>query len=111
VDYAYTRKQCSIIDVEPPDNYVLQDTVPSRNITLEPNLALYSRQFQRIGNNIQIIRTFEIQKSEINARYYRDLREFYSRVVDTESEQLVYARIQKPTVPLHTVSPQQKGKQ
>ena len=60
VDYAYTRKQCSIINVEPPDNYVLQDTVPSRNITLEPNLALYSRQFQRIGNHIQIIRTFEI---------------------------------------------------
>lgn len=111
VDYAYTRKQCSIIDVEPPDNYVLQDTVPSRSITLEPNLAFYSRQFRRVGNHIQIIRTFEIQKSEINARYYRDLREFYSRVVDTESEQLVYARIQKPAVPLHTVSPQQKGKQ
>ena len=111
VDYSYAYKQCSIIDVEPPDNYVLQDTVPSRSITLEPNLAFYSRQFRRVGNHVQILRTFEIRKSEINPRYYRDLREFYSRIVDAESEQLVYARIQKPAAPLHSVSPQQKGKQ
>ncbi len=111
IDYSYERRQRFIVDIAPPENYELRDTVPSRVITLEPNLAFYSRQFLRCGGHVQIIRTLEIRKSEIDAKYYHDLQEFYSRIVDAESEQLLYARIQKPAVPLHTVSPQQKGKQ
>jgi hypothetical protein len=111
IDYSYERRQRFIVDIALPENYELRDTVPSRRITLEPNLAFYSRQFLRLGSHVQIIRTLEIRKSEIDAKYYHDLQEFYSRIVDAESEQLGIARIRKPAVPSNTVSPQQKGKQ
>ncbi|MFZ1977255.1 MAG: DUF3857 domain-containing protein [Bacteroidota bacterium] len=110
IDYSYERKEQSVIDIILPDNFDVRDTIPSRSITLEPNLAFYSRRFQRIGSLVRIIRTLEIQKSEIESKYYRDLQEFYSRIVDAESEQLIFARTEKSNVAPPVVPLQQKRK-
>jgi hypothetical protein len=94
IDYAYPRGQITITNLTIPPGYELKEKYENKIINLG-NSASFRRVMELNGNIIQIMSKMEIKESEIKPTYYKQLKEFYARVIASYSEMLVFGIIEK----------------
>ena len=88
VDYAYKRSHLFVMNFVMPKGYELKEPL-ARKVYNVGNNILFSRIMDVKDNIIQIVIKMDIKSSKISPNDYDVLRNFYTKVVSAESEQLV----------------------
>jgi hypothetical protein len=98
IDYAYQRSTTSVTSITIPDSFEVKSMPADRSLRVGPNLLLYSRKMQVDSRQVQLMKRLEIRETEIDPKYYAQLKNFYAQMVDAESEQLVLERAGKTPI-------------
>ena len=98
MDYGFPRLSTFVTNITIPDSFEVLEKVSDKSISLAGNAAVYTRRVETAGREIHLFSKVEIRKSEISPDDYVSLREFYTRVVAAESEQIVLSHIKKAPV-------------
>jgi len=88
VDYAYPRSETVVTNINIPSSLELKEQYSDKSYSISNNIS-YKRKVDSTDNGIQVFSLLQIKKSEIESRYYRRLKSFYSRVIQSEAEMLV----------------------
>jgi hypothetical protein len=94
IDYSYQRSSTHVVTIILPSGFEVKENVVNRSFGVS-DFAAYSQEIHVDSNKVQMVTKLDISKAEVPAKYYTRMREFYSQVVASESEQLVLARINK----------------
>jgi hypothetical protein len=110
IDYSYQRSYTNVVTITIPNGFEVKESFANRSFAVS-DIATYSQIIQVDSNQVQIMNKLEISATEIPAKFYKQLKEFYAQVVAAESEQLVLSRIKKPVAPAHEAkTSKKKGK-
>lgn len=89
VDYAYPREQVIVINVSIPDGYELKEKYPDK-VMYVGNKISYKRSVEIQDNKIQILTDMRITDSIVMPSLYNQLRDFYTQIINSQSEFLVF---------------------
>jgi transglutaminase-like putative cysteine protease len=92
VDYGYYRTFNTIITILFPEGYDVRESIKNKNLYAGASNINYSRKTALEHNQLQLVCKFDIREIEVKPVLYEKLREFYSRLLSTQSEQIVLAR-------------------
>lgn len=91
IDFGLRSNSKTIYTYIIPDDFEIKENVSNK--TISPAGAItYDRRVQVEGNQIQIADKIDIKELEIKPKFYQNTRQFYSRVIDAQSEQIVLQR-------------------
>jgi hypothetical protein len=93
IDYAYPRVETIITNITIPEGYELKEKFEDKKFSVS-NVASFTRAMEVDDNIIQIMSKMEIKQSEIKSNHYHRLKEFYARIIASESEMLVFGPIE-----------------
>ncbi|MCB9218536.1 MAG: DUF3857 domain-containing protein [Ignavibacteriales bacterium] len=88
VDYGYKRSYNSVISLYIPTNYEVDEEFKNKELRLDNDLK-FKRIISVEDNFIQLLYRLDIKTTLISPNKYQKLREFYSQMIDLQSEQLV----------------------
>jgi transglutaminase-like putative cysteine protease len=110
IDYSYQRSSTHVVTFALPNGFEVKERIFNQSFGIS-DLAAYSQEIQIDSNKVQMVTKLDISATEVPAKFYNRLREFYAQVVAAESEQLVLARIKKHVAPAsETRTAKKKGK-
>lgn len=89
VDYGYKRTYQVIINLTIPDDYEVLEKLINKTIRMNSNNLRFSRMMDINNHLVRILYKFEIMSSIVKPKYYQELKEFYSQMIDIQAEQLV----------------------
>ena len=89
VDYGSNQEKMYMCKFTLPEGFVIDEMPQSKVIMLPGGVAKYSYNCTQVGNTLNIVSSFQINKSLFLQTEYPDLREFYNQVVAKQSEQIV----------------------
>jgi len=72
-----------------PDSYAVDELPQTKLIVLPGNAGRFTYNISQIGNVINVVSNFQINKSLFVQDEYPNLKEFYNQVVAKQSEQIV----------------------
>ena len=98
IDFPYRSNVIDVVNIELPDSFEVKEKISNHNISMGGNLATYTVSSQVEGKQIQISSKFSIRETQIKPLLYEELKSFYAKIVDAESEQIVLSRIHPPVV-------------
>lgn len=93
IDYSYLISSRSVTVLTIPEGYSVKEGLYNRKFTAGAEAVTYSRIFSVDGNRINIAMNFDVKESIIKQKYYGQLKELYSQIIRTESEQLVLEKM------------------
>jgi transglutaminase-like putative cysteine protease len=100
VDFAYPWQQTTVVNLQLPPGYAVVDSVPERTVMVGNDDLLLKRRFQIDTGGVQMSVQFDARKARFEPRVYKELREFYGKVVGIEGEQIVIEkRVPVPPAP------------
>ncbi|CAN5546897.1 hypothetical protein BH23BAC1_BH23BAC1_11580 [soil metagenome] len=89
VDFACPLDETIIINLKPPEGYILDEKPESIMLTLPENTGKFMYTIVQNGNTIQISSKLSLSKGIFMDETYGYLREFFAQIVAKHSEQLV----------------------
>jgi len=92
VDFGILSEKIYFSKIALPDGFSIDELPASKIIALPDNAARFSYNAVQVGNIISVTSSLQINKSLFQSSEYANLREFYSRVVAKQSEQIVLKR-------------------
>ena len=92
VDFGILSEKIYFSKMALPDGFSIDELPASKIIALPDNAARFSYNAVQVGNIISVTSSLQINKSLFQSSEYANLREFYSRVVAKQSEQIVLKR-------------------
>ena len=101
VDFAHAYSIVTTNSIELPDSFEVKENIKDHEYSVGGNQLTYASRSRVEGRQLKIFTKFNIKEVLIKPGYYEQLKNFYARIVDAESEQLVLSRIHPPvaTVP------------
>lgn len=75
--------------IEIPEGYVIEKIPSSLAIGLPDKLGVFRYKILQIGKNLQCKSSISFNKSTIPVSYYQALKDFYTKVIQKESEKIV----------------------
>lgn len=92
VDYGSTQEQLFIIKYSIPDEFVVEELPQSIMYVLPDKSGRFTLSAQTMGNTINIMVNFQINRTLYVGTEYADLKEFYNHCVAKQNEQIVLKR-------------------
>jgi hypothetical protein len=92
VNYSYQSCTNNIFTINFPQGYEIKEPIKNKNFFAGAANINYNRKCAQEGNQLQMITKFDIKDIEVKPALYEKLRDFYSRVVAAQSEQIVLAK-------------------
>jgi hypothetical protein len=89
VDYGTPVDQIYMAKIQIPDGYSVEELPKQRMILLPSNGGKFVYTATLLGNTLNFVSQFIINKSIFTAEEYPHLREFYMQVVAKQAEQIV----------------------
>lgn len=93
VDYSYPRFSKYMVNIQIPEGYQVETIPEAMAMGLPDNLGVFKYNISSKGNSIQVIINQEINSAIIPPRYYIALKEYYSKLVQKETEKIVLSKI------------------
>lgn len=103
MDFSLRTSYKNYISIAIPDSFEVKETINNISLTSGAGTLTYSRQVQVENNNVNVLYKFDIKEIEAGAKFYEQIREFYSRIVASNAEHLVLSRKKKPVEVVQTV--------
>ena len=92
VDYGSTQEQLFIIKYSIPNEFVVEELPQSIMYVLPDKSGKFTLSAQTMGNTINIMVNFQINRTLYVGNEYADLKEFYNHCVAKQNEQIVLKR-------------------
>jgi hypothetical protein len=93
VDFVTAWKNENKITIQIPKGYAVESIPEPLAIALPDNLGVFKYQVIQSGNKIKTISSLEFNASIIPPQYYSFLKDFYGKIVDKESEKIVFINL------------------
>jgi transglutaminase-like putative cysteine protease len=93
VDFDFPIESKHLIVIEIPAGFKIESLPISTVLTFEDDLLGYAYQVKKVNNTIQILTTFSINYSMISQTHYKLVKDFFSKIVEKNSEQVVLKKI------------------
>jgi hypothetical protein len=92
IDYNFPFQEKFIISVKIPEGYSVESLPESKAFSLPDGLGSFKYSISQNGNQIQLLCVFEINEPLISATYYQELKSFYKKIVEKQTEKVVLKR-------------------
>jgi len=94
VDFGYPTDQLFYLNLQLPDNYVVEELPQTKIVLLPNNAGKFSYKVSTSGKSIIIINQLTINKQVFTYDEYASLKEFFSVMVAKQAEQIVLKKNQ-----------------
>lgn len=92
IDYNFPYQEKFIISVKIPEGYNVESLPDSKAFSLPDGLGSFKYSISQNGNQIQLLCVFEINEPLISATYYQELKSFYKKIIEKQTEKVVLKR-------------------
>ena len=92
IDYSYPRLERYMINIQVPEGYKIETLPESTAIGMPDNLGVFKYNIGSVGTSIQVTISHEINSAVIPSVYYEALKEYYSKLVQKETEKIVLTK-------------------
>ena len=89
VDYSSTFERIYMCRITIPAGYKIDELPQPKLLALPGNAGRYTYSVTQVGNLINVVSNFQINKSIFTQEEYPGLREFYNQVVAKQAEEIV----------------------
>jgi hypothetical protein len=89
IDFSNPWKNINRVNIEIPKGYKVEKLPESIAIGLPENMGFFKYQVVQVGNKIKTVSVLQFNEPLIGAQYYKDLKAFYSKLVNTQTEKIV----------------------
>jgi len=94
INFTFPRSTTIIITYSIPDNYKIENSPENLRLRLNDYNGTYNFEIKEIsGASFEVKAVRKINKSIINERFYKDLKDFFSNIVNIESDKIVLSKI------------------
>jgi len=93
VEYQSLENKVYILNLTTPEGYVIEEHPVNERVVLPDNAAEFTYQYKQVGQTIQIMVSFKINKMVFYADEYEYLRNFYNLVIQKHSNQIVFKQV------------------
>jgi hypothetical protein len=93
VDYAYPISKKIIMQYTIPEGYEIVEYPKNVSYTLHEKAAQFQYSISVVGNKMQVISNFKINKTLYMLDSYIALKNFYNLVIEKQKEQVVFRKI------------------
>lgn len=99
IDYAYKISSSALVKIMIPDSFEVKEKLKELVFSAASNAVTFSRFCEADDSCITISYKYEIKEAEIKPQYYDQIKQFYSRIIAAESEQIVLGKIKEIKLP------------
>jgi hypothetical protein len=92
VEYVIPWQDKHRITLELPEGYTIESLPEKLSIGLPDNLGSFRFLIQQQGNKVTVLSILKMNSAVITPEYYADLKEFYNKVVQKQTEKLVLVK-------------------
>lgn len=89
IDFVYLQEDKYTITINLPEGYTVESVPQNAVFALENNQLIYRFNINQYEGKIQIGAILTINESLITPNYYKDLKDFFRRVVENQTEKIV----------------------
>ena len=93
IDFVYPQEDKYTITINLPDGYVVESVPQNTVFAMENSLLVYKFSLNASEGKIQMGATTTINESMITPDYYNDLKDFFRRIVENQTEKIVLKKI------------------
>ncbi len=94
VEMPYCMDRTYVMNMEVPQGYKVDELPKPARVTLNDKEGMFEYLIQQSGDNIQLRCRTKLNKANFEPDDYETLRNFFSFIVEKESEQIVFKKIQ-----------------
>lgn len=95
IDFGIKTKKKVVYTITIPDSFEVKEISKSKLISPGSSMS-FDRKVREEDNQIQIMDKYDIKEIEIKPQNYSSVKQFYTRVIDAQSEQIVLQRKSAP---------------
>lgn len=93
INYTFPRSKSVVINFKTPNNYKVVNLPEQLSLIIKDYNGSYNFEIKQINNTSFELKTVrKINKSIINPRFYKDLKNFYSNIVEKETDKIVLTK-------------------
>ncbi|WP_405609002.1 DUF3857 domain-containing protein [Polaribacter sp. Asnod1-A03] len=92
VDFATPWKDNNNMSLAVPEGYQVEKLPEPIAIGLPDNLGFFKYKVTQMGAKIQVISSLQFNNAIIAPKYYAGLKEFYNKLVNKQSEKIVFSK-------------------
>lgn len=92
VDMARRERHDYSLTLALPDGYIVEELPPNLELRLPSGGALYRCRYYADSTGVNVTTRFRITRPVFRPREYKELRDFFARVVDSHAQQVVLRR-------------------
>jgi hypothetical protein len=89
VEYAFKRDMTYMLNIIIPEGYKLEEKPEDEAVSLPDNAAKFTYRISVMGNRVQVISKYSINKLIYPSEDYAYLKEFFNHIVAKQAEQIV----------------------
>jgi len=93
VDFISAWEDTDRVTLEIPEGYKVASVPEAKAIALPDNIGVFKYQVIQAGNKLKTLSTLRFNAPMIPAEYYTYLKDFYTQVVEKETEKIVLEKI------------------
>ncbi len=93
VDFGYPSSSKYMINIDLPEGYKVEVIPEPLVMTMPDNLGTFKYNISASDKKIQLVIDTEINESIISPIYYEVLKEYFSKMVEKEAEQIVLTKV------------------
>uniref|UniRef100_UPI00404925A8 transglutaminase-like domain-containing protein n=2 Tax=Flavobacterium sp. TaxID=239 RepID=UPI00404925A8 len=93
IDFVFPTEKKHMISIKIPAGYEVESIPESTVLEFEDNILTFSYQIKNINNSIQVSQIFRINAAIISADYYNAVKDFFTKMVEKNKEQVVLKKI------------------
>lgn len=87
IEFAYPHIDQATVNIKLPENCAISELPQDR--TLDVHGLQFQRQFSIDGNTLQYQRRFYVSQTKLSERFYQDVKDLYSQIVQADQDQVV----------------------
>lgn len=92
VDFDSPWKNTNRVSFEIPKGYKVESLPETLAIGLPNNIGVFKYQVRQVGNQIKTVSILQFNSSVISALDYPYLKDFYGKLVEKQSEKIVFVK-------------------
>ena len=107
VDFSFKRSFDYTVMLTAPDSFEVKETIPEKSLSVGSDLVTYKRSVMRNLRTMLVRTQYRVNETTIGAKYYKELKEMFAKIITAEQEQCVLGRVHQtpPPAKLETIKP------
>ncbi len=93
VDFGYPSNNKYLVNISLPAGYKIESVPDPIMIKLPDNLGSYTYNISAVSNSVQLSIETEINQPIISSIHYNALKDYFSKIIEVESTQIVLTKI------------------